>query len=125
MMRRNPFTHRSPSTNSQDHQTKLYHGLADAFGLESLMAYDENQVPLLIVRSSVYRYRHCLYFQVSLDRILVTKIRSLMKKGASDEALNLLKERAPIIHIPKEFLDSWELIPDQRLDPFKNYTWLK
>ena len=48
-----------------------------------------------------------------------------MKRGASDEALNLIKERAPIIHIPKEFLDSWELIPDQRLDPFKNYAWLK
>ena len=124
-MRRNPFTHRSQSTNPGDQQTKVYHGLADAFGLESLMAYDENQVPPLIVRSSIYRYRHCLYFKVNLNCFLVKKIRSLMKKGASDEALNLIKEGAPIIHIPKEFLDSWELIPDQRLDPFKNYAWLK
>jgi len=44
-----------------------------------------------------------------------------MKKNACDEALKLLKERASVIYIPKEFLDSWELIPDHRLDPMKNY----
>ncbi len=73
------------------------------------------------MRASVYRHRHCMYFQVSLDEEMVKRIKALMKKRACDEALKLIKEQAPIIHIPKEFLDSWELIPDHRLDPWKNY----
>ena len=45
------------TSNPQD-STLILHGLADAFGLESLMVYDEKQVPPLIVRASIYRYRH-------------------------------------------------------------------
>lgn len=112
------FTKRK--TPEQDH-SEIYHGLADAFGLESLMPYDEKQVPPLIMRASIYRHRHCMYFQVRLDESMVERIKSLMKNRACDEALNLIKERAAITHIPKEFMDSWELIPDQRLDPWKNY----
>ena len=48
----------------------ILHGLADAFGLESLMTYDEKQVPPLIMRASIYRYRHCTYFQVQIDNVL-------------------------------------------------------
>jgi len=109
------------STKPQD-STLVLHGLADAFGLESLMTYDETQVPPLIMRASIYRYRHCIYFQVQADEALVNQINHLMEKAAYDEALKLLKERAQVIHIPKEYLDSWELIPDHRLDPLKNYT---
>jgi len=55
-----------------------------------------------------------MYFQVNLDEEMVNRIKSLMKKRECDEALKLIKERPSIIHIPKEFLDSWELIPDTR-----------
>ena len=115
-MRRKQQTHR------KDQPFNL-HGLADAFGLESLLIYDEKQIPQLIMRASIYRFRHCTYFQVQADEVLVEQIRSLMKRRACDEALNLLKERAQIINVPEEFLDSWTLIPDHRLDPFKNYSF--
>ncbi|NIV04296.1 hypothetical protein GWN26_12895 [Candidatus Saccharibacteria bacterium] len=107
---------------SQDQEPLTFHGLADASGLESLMTYDERQVPLLLMRTHVYRYRHCMYFQARLDKTLFKKLDALMKKDACAEALNLLKAEAEIINIPKEFLDSWALIPDKRLDPFKNYA---
>ncbi|NIV94071.1 hypothetical protein GWN42_15085 [candidate division KSB1 bacterium] len=107
---------------SQNQQPLTFHGLADAFGLESLMTYDERQVPLLLMRTHVYRYRHCMYFQAHLDKRLFKKVNALTKKDACAEALNLLKAEAEIINIPQEFLDSWELIPDQRLDPFKGYS---
>ncbi len=96
------------------------HGLADAFG-ESLLDFHQQQIFPLLLRAHVYRYRHCVYFEVCIDKDLIRKIRLLMKRQSCDEALKLIKERASVIYIPQEFLDSWELIPDQRLDPFKNY----
>ena len=97
------------------------HGLADAFGLESLLDFHLQQIFPPLLRAHVYRYRHCVYFEVCIDKDLIKKIRRLMKKQSCDEALKVIKEKASIIYIPQEFLDSWELIPDQRLDPFKNY----
>lgn len=107
-MRRKLISHRFKRKTPEEDNTEIYHGLADAFGLESLMPYDEKQVPPLIMRASVYRHRHCMYFQVSLDESMVKRIKALMKKHACDEALKLIKEQAPIIHIPKEFLDSFQ-----------------
>ena len=97
------------------------HGLADAFGLESLLDFHQQQIFPLLLRAHVYRYRHCVYFEVCIDKDLIKKIRLLMKRQSCDEALKVIKEKASIIYIPQEFLDSWELIPDQRLDPLKNY----
>ena len=45
-----------------------------------------------------------------------------MKKEAYEQALHALKDEPKVLFIPEEFLDSWELIPDPRLDPFKDYT---
>jgi len=118
---RNSFAHRFKRKTPEEDNTEIYHGLADAFGLESLMPYDEKQVPPLIMRASICRHRHCMYFQVSLEEGMVKRIKALMKNRACDEAVKLIKERASIIHVPKEFLDSLQLIPDQRLDPWKNY----
>jgi len=120
-MRQRLFAHRLKRKTPEEDKTELYHGLADAFGLESLLPYNEKQVPPLIMRASVYRHRHCMYFQVSVDKELRKRIKALMIQRACDEALKLIKEQATIIHIPEEFLDSWELIPDQRLDPWKHY----
>jgi len=98
-----------------------FHGIADAFGLESLLNFHNQQIFPLLLRAHVYRYRHCLYFEAELDSDALKQIKSLMRRKVCHEALNLIKEKAPIIYIPEEFLDSWELIPNPKLDPFKNY----
>ena len=98
-----------------------FHGIADAFGLESLLDFHNQQVFPLLLRAHIYRFRHCLYFEANLDSGVLKQIKSLMKKRACHEALNLIKEKASILYIPEEFLDSWELIPNPKLDPFKNY----
>ena len=98
-----------------------FHGFADAFGLESLLDFHNQQVFPLLLRAHIYRFRHCLYFEANLDSDVTKRIKLLMKKRAGDEALNLIKEKASILYIPEEFLDSWELIPNPKLDPFKNY----
>ena len=109
--------HKSPHSD----QSFNFHGLADAFGLESLLTFHKQQVFPLLLRAHVYRFRHCLYFEACIPDDTIGKVRFLMKKRSCDEALKLIKEKASIIYIPEEFLDSWELIPDKRLDPFKNY----
>jgi len=98
-----------------------FHGIADAFGLESLLDFHNQQVFPLRLRAHIYRYRHCLYFEANLDSDALKQINLLMKRRACREALNLIKEKASILYIPEEFLDSWELIPNPKLDPFKNY----
>jgi len=107
-------------TNNSDHPA-IFHGLADAFGLHSLTPYNETETSTLIMRANIYRHRHSLYFQVKIDEPIVHRVKTLMDNGHNESALNLLKDRAKVIFIPKEFLDSWELIPDQRLDPYKTY----
>ena len=102
-------------------QSFNFHGLADAFGLESLLDFYQQQIFPLLLRAHVYRHRHCVYFEACTDKDVIKKIRLLMNRQSCDEALKVIKEKASIIYIPQEFLDSWELIPDQRLDPFKNY----
>ena len=98
-----------------------FHGIADAFGLESLLSFHNQQVFPLLLRVHVYRFRHCLYFEANLDSDVLKQIKLLMKTRACHKALNLIKEKASILYIPEEFLDSWELIPNPKLDPFKNY----
>jgi len=112
---------KSNGTNNTNHLS-TFHGLADAFGLSTLEQYHEDEVSSLVMRATIYRYRHSLYFQAHMDEQLVKRLHSLMEKSKGDEALHLLKERAKVIFIPEEFLDSWELIPDQRLDPYRSYV---
>ncbi len=109
--------HKSPHND----QPFEFHGIADAFGLESLLDFHNQQVFPLLLRAHIYRFRHCLYFEANLDSDVTKRIKLLMKKRAGHEALNLIKEKASILYIPEEFLDSWELIPNPKLDPFKNY----
>ena len=110
-----------PRTHPSD-EPLILHGLADAFGLESLLPFQEDQISQLMMRATMYRYRHCLYFQAHIDKSVVQKINSLMKKDKYDDALKLVKERAQVLYVPEEFLDSWDLIPDRRLDPWRNYA---
>jgi len=106
----------------QEDKLVTVHGLADAFGLSTLEEYQEDEISPFIMKATIYRFRHCLYFQAQMDEPLASRLKSLMEKNKRDEALNLLKERANVISIPEEFLDSWELIPDQRLDPYRSYV---
>ncbi len=119
-MRRKLLSHRSKKKPTNNDKSQTFHGLADADGLESLLTFEESQVQRLIMRASIYRYRHMIYFRVNLDGPTLKAIQSLMRKGKCKDAVTLLKDKD--VWVPDEFQASWNLIPDTRLDPYVRYT---
>ncbi len=120
-MRQKLFPHCFKKEPTSGDRTELFHGLADSHGIESLFPYDEKQVKHLIMRASIYRYRHMVYFKVNLDGLTFKAVKSLMRKGQSEDALTLLKDKD--VWVPDEFRGSWGLLPNPELDPYAQYKW--
>ena len=61
--------------NQQSHQNNQpfkFHGLADAFGLESLLDFHQQQVFPLLLRTHIYSYRRPLFRVLSIKEMILT-----------------------------------------------------
>ena len=101
-----------------------YIGIADAHGLESFLKYEEHQDHLgfLIMRARANRQRHALVYQVELNPKQADAIARMMADGKYILACRALHDPAFLVDAPigveNDMVDSWELIPNPRLDPY-------
>jgi hypothetical protein len=93
-------------------------GVADAYGLESIIYFDRNKSFALYIRALANRHRHAVYYETWLTEEDVQKIRNMMDKRKWQEALKELKKHE--IAFPEkdkeEFESSWRIIPNPKLD---------
>ena len=108
-------------------EKKLYCGIADAHGLESFFSKDEHEgrVNMLVLRASLNRQRHAVYYEVELTQEQIDEVNALL---ADDDYIGACE----LLHDPdfvesygvaggssKEALTrSWEMIPNPSLDPY-------
>ena len=99
-----------------------YIGIADAHGLESFLKYEEHQDHLgfLVMRASANRHRHALVYQVELDEKQQSIIEQTLEEEKYILACQILHDPAFIdnVGVEQSMLNSWEMIPNPRLDPY-------
>ena len=99
-----------------------YIGIADAHGLESFLKYEEHQDHLgfLVMRARANRQRHALVYQVELNDEQISAMQKVLKNDDYILACAMLHDPAFIenVGVENSMLNSWELIPNPRLDPF-------
>ena len=104
------------------------YGLADAHGIETLVwhdadvpmqKHDRQQKAMLSIRAESNRHRHATYFEIKKvevgDKIVLDR---LLQLGKYISALTYLKGVSEEVRIPSNHSNSWELIPNPRLDPY-------
>ncbi len=101
---------------------KTYIGIADCHGIESFMPLEgnENRLGFLVMRASLNRQRHALVYQVELDDTQADILNAVLADGDYTKACNMLHDPAFVenIGVEQSMLESWEMIPNHRLDPF-------
>jgi len=101
-----------------------YIGIADAHGLESFLKYEEHKEHLgfLVMRASLNRQRHALVYQVELNITQADAIARMMADGKYILACRALHDPAFLVDshigVENDMVDSWDLIPNPRLDPY-------
>jgi hypothetical protein len=109
-----------------------YVGIADCHGLESFLPWtnlnavsllqrDKTSTSLLAslqLRASANRHRHAVLYRAELDKIEAECIEKLLNKGEYKEALIYLKAMAKVTEVERHFSRSWQMIPDDKLDPY-------
>ena len=102
---------------------KWFVGIADCHGLESLIPEGEVNLTMLKIRAISNRHRHALVYRAYLDEETEKQVRELLNKGSYKKSLLVLKEKAQIIEVEKGFENSWELIPNDKLDPYNPVSY--
>ncbi len=101
-----------------------YYGIADAKGVESFIPYSKRATDTFpyIMRANLNRHRHAVYYLVTIDEIDANIVNALIDTGKYQKALKIIKKRAITIGFPekysKQYKNSWELIPNPKLDPY-------
>jgi len=94
-------------------EKKTFVGIADCHGLESFLPMEgnEKQLGFLVMRANANRHRHALVYQVELD--------SHQQTGYV-KACMMLHDPAFVdnVGVEKDMMNSWEMIPNPRLDPY-------
>jgi len=105
-----------PNTSTK---TKTYMGIADAHGVESLVLKEDSRMPpfVLQLRANANRQRHACYYEVDLNEEELKAISALLKDEKFHLALQFLKNQ-PSVRLPEDHLHSWEMIPNDKLDPY-------
>jgi len=103
---------------------KIYCGIADAHGIESFIPeedYKAKPFPFQM-RADANRQRHAVFYVVELTEDRVETIKELLGKNDYKKALTVLKKLAITIGFPtnrkSSYENSWDLIPNDRLDPY-------
>jgi len=97
----------------------VFFGIADAHGIESFIPEShKNQILFaLSIRAESNRQRHACLYKVGCTDDNVRVIKALIESGERDEALGYMKENCEC-QIQPGFENSWELIPNSKLDPY-------
>ena len=105
---------------------KTYCGIADAHGLESFMECEGvGHAPFVItMRAQTNRQRHALVYWVELTYYKAEEMNEAIKQAQEDNnwhtPLLLLKnpDFAESVAFEKSMKNSWEMIPNDKLDPY-------
>ncbi len=101
-----------------------YYGIADAKGVESFIPYKNlvNDDFPYVMRANLNRQRHAVYYEITIDEIDANIVNALIDTGEYEKALTIIKKRAITIGFPakhnEQYKNSWELIPNPKLDPY-------
>tara|TARA_R110001583_G_scaffold109153_2_gene257816 strand:+ start:3294 stop:3635 length:342 start_codon:yes stop_codon:yes gene_type:complete len=102
--------------------TTTFVGIADCHGLESFLPLEGNEVNLgfMVMRANANRHRHALVYQVELTPFQEGMMKSALENGAYIKACEMLHDPAFIenVGVEKDMMNSWEMIPNPRLDPY-------
>ena len=103
-------------------EKRTFVGIAACHGLESFLPMEgnEKQLGFLVMRANANRRRHALVYQVELDDQQITMIEAVLANGGYIKACQMLHDPAFIenVGVEKDMMDSWEMIPNPRLDPY-------
>ena len=103
-----------------------YTGIADAHGLESFFPVEGNERHQMMIqmRAGLNRQRHALVFEVELDETQASTIEAFLKEGDFIGACQLLHDPnfVEFIGVEKDMTRSWEMLPDDALDPYWSPT---
>ena len=101
-----------------------YYGIADARGVESFIPYSKRAKDTFpyIMRANLNRHRHAVYYLVTIDTVDANIVNALIDTEEYEKALKIIKKRAITIGFPeehsKQYKNSWDLIPNPKLDPY-------
>ena len=103
-------------------EKKTFVGIADCYGVESFLPMEgnEKQLGFLVMRANANRHRHALVYQVELDEKQQSIMEKTLEEGNYILACQILHDPAFIdnVGVEQAMLDSWEMIPNPRLDPY-------
>jgi hypothetical protein len=101
---------------------KTFVGIADAHGIESFVPLEgnEKQMFYFTMRAALNRQRHALVYQVELNEEQEALIKKTLSDGNYQLACHLLHQPDFVesVGIEKGMLDSWDLLPNPKLDPY-------
>ena len=98
-------------------------GIADAHGIESYCDETERQLGIFTLRASLNKQSHAVAYIAVMSEKIDKKMRELLKESQFIKALKYLKKNATHISLTNgngmsEVNDSWNLIPNPKLDPY-------
>ena len=112
----------------------IFVGIADAHGLESFVGLDALNAEslltdkkrnkgnalsqVLFLRAQTNRHRHAVAYRVELDSKSAVRIGELLEEDRFKDALIVLKQVAKNIKVGQHMQNSWDLIPNDILDPW-------
>jgi len=81
---------------------------------------NESRMGFLVMRASLNRQRHALVYQVELDDTQAEIMKTVLDEGDYMKACYMLHDPAFVenVGVEQAMLDSWDMIPNHRLDPF-------
>ena len=96
--------------------TNTYIGIIDAHGIESLTKKEKRTSVLLHLRAQHNRQRHATYFEVELE----DEVAGLLLKQTKQDPIKAgkLLKITPNLRVPEEMVESLDLIPNPKLDPY-------
>ena len=106
----------------------VYYGVADAHGIESFQLQktgkeaNHNKFGMQL-RAESNRQRHAIYYEIQIEKHDADIVNALIDKGDFIKAFKIIKKRAITIGFPEnvreQYQNSWELIPNPKLDPWR------
>ncbi len=109
----------------------IFYGIADAHGIESFkpqtfdsdveqFTSDSKELSIMALRANANRHRHAVVYQAEVSPEAAKEILDPINKGEYEDALVKLKETADSISLMKSpgAEKSWNLIPNDDLDPY-------
>ena len=98
-------------------------GIADAYGIESFTKKEHTKGSdrhFMQIRACANRHRHALYYEAEVTEYVYDKIKEQCRNENYEGALLILKEATHKIGFMDECqANSWQLIPDKKLDPWR------